>query len=57
MIKMTISIPQLWYRQLEKKNLLFISAQTLAETNENELRLFLNKLKVKTTKAGIIVTR
>jgi len=51
------TIPVLWYRQLEKKNHLFISNQTVAETSEFEMALFLNKLTVKKTKEGIIVKK
>ena len=50
-------IPEIWFFQLEKKNILFISKKSVDETSPMLLKSFLSDLRVKETSAGDLIVK
>jgi len=51
------TIPEIWFYQLEKKGVLFISKKSANETNAGLLNSFLYDLLVIKTKAGDLIVK
>ena len=51
------TIPEIWFYQIEKKGVLFISKKSVEETNPGLLKSFLYDLQVTETSSGDLIVK
>ena len=51
------TIPEIWFYQIEKKGVLFISKKSVEETNPNLLKSFLTDISVQQTSSGDLIVK